>query len=206
MKTAPTSSPPRVLLIDNYDSFTYNLYDYLLQLGATCTVVRNDEWTLAAFLTFPCDAIVLSPGPQSPQEAGLLLPLIELFHRRQPSLGICLGHQGLGQFLGARLRRADLPMHGKTSRIRHRGHPLFAGLPEEFSVMRYHSLLIDQLEGSGLESIAETEAGEIMAMAHREWPLVGVQFHPESILTEYGLDLLRNWLATVPRPQNSAKI
>ncbi len=188
------SSPPRILLIDNYDSFTYNLQDYLLQLGASCTVVRNDEWTLSAFLTFPFDALVLSPGPQSPAEAGLLLPLIELFHRKVPILGICLGHQGLGQFLGARLQRASIPMHGKTSQISHQGHPLFEGLPERFSVMRYHSLILDQLEGSGFAPIAQTDDGEIMAMAHQEWPLVGVQFHPESILTEHGLALLRNWL------------
>ncbi len=188
------SSQPRILLIDNYDSFTYNLYDYFLQLGTTCTVVRNDEWALSAFLTFPFDALVLSPGPKKPIDAGLLMPLIEVFHRKVPILGICLGHQGIGEFFGATLKKAGLPMHGKTSTLRHFHHPLFANMPAQFEVMRYHSLILEDLEKTNLEILAQTPEGEIMALAHKELPITGVQFHPESILTEHGLQLLSNWI------------
>ncbi len=193
------SSPPRILLIDNYDSFTYNLYDYFLQLGTSCTVVRNDEWLLSDFLTFPFDALVLSPGPKKPLDAGLLMPLIELFHQKIPILGICLGHQGIGEFFGATLKKADLPMHGKTSTLRHSGHPLFANMPEQFEVMRYHSLILKNLENTNLEIIAQTPEGEIMAIAHKELAITGVQFHPESILTEYGLLILSNWIKSWPK-------
>lgn len=188
---------PKILLLDNYDSFTYNLYDYLLQAGAYCTVVRNDALPLSELNKLDFDAIVLSPGPGRPAESGLLMPLLAQYHRRVPILGICLGHQALGEFFGAALVRAALPMHGKTSLIRHNGHPLFAGLPEAFSVMRYHSLLLASLEGLPLEPLAHTATGEIMALAHRDLPLWGVQFHPESILTEHGMQLLKNWMATL---------
>lgn len=190
-------SPPNLLLIDNFDSFTYNLYDYLLQLGARCEVRRNDALTPDELETLAPDGIVLSPGPQTPDRAGCLLEVIRRFHDRIPLLGICLGHQGIGQFFGARLEKAVTPMHGKTSRLVHRGHPLFAGLPSNFSVMRYHSLLLLDLEKTGLECIAESETGEVMAIAHRDFPAWGVQFHPESILTEHGLAMLRNWLTTL---------
>lgn len=184
----------RILLLDNYDSFTYNLYDYLLQAGAECRVVRNDELDIEAFELLDFQAIVLSPGPKRPSDAGLMPALIERYATRVPIFGVCLGMQALGEYFGARLVRAALPMHGKTSPIRHKGHPLFEHIPETFQVMRYHSLVLESLEGSALQTIAETESGEIMALAHPSLPLSGVQFHPESILTEYGLQMLKNWV------------
>ncbi|MCB0676448.1 MAG: aminodeoxychorismate/anthranilate synthase component II [Saprospiraceae bacterium] len=195
-------SPANLLLIDNFDSFTYNLYDYLLQLGARCEVRRNNVLTVAEIEALRPDGIVLSPGPQTPEQAGCLMEVIDRFHREVPLLGICLGHQGIGQYFGARLSKADLPMHGKTSRLVHREHPLFAGLPTSFSVMRYHSLVLHELGSTELEPIAESEQGEIMAIAHRRFPAWGVQFHPESILTEHGHALLRNWLAFLGTADN----
>lgn len=195
-------SPANLLLIDNFDSFTYNLYDYLLQLGARCEVRRNNVLTVAEIEALRPDGIVLSPGPQTPEQAGCLMEVIDRFHREVPLLGICLGHQGIGQYFGARLSKADLPMHGKTSRLVHQEHPLFAGLPTSFSVMRYHSLVLHELGSTELEPIAESEQGEIMAIAHRRFPAWGVQFHPESILTEHGHALLRNWLAFLGTADN----
>ena len=195
-------SPANLLLIDNFDSFTYNLYDYLLQLGARCEVRRNNVLTVAEIEALRPDGIVLSPGPQTPEQAGCLMEVIDRFHREVPLLGICLGHQGIGQYFGARLSKADLPMHGKTSRLVHREHPLFAGLPTSFSVMRYLSLVLHELGSTELEPIAESEQGEIMAIAHRRFPAWGVQFHPESILTEHGHALLRNWLAFLGTADN----
>jgi anthranilate synthase/aminodeoxychorismate synthase-like glutamine amidotransferase len=188
---------PNVLLLDNYDSFTYNLADYIQQAGAACHVVRNDALPLSAFEQLDFQAIVLSPGPCRPSDAGLLMPLIERFWQRVPMLGICLGHQALGEFFGARLVKATLPMHGKTTRIQHDGHPIFAGIPTQFSVMRYHSLLLESLHGTPLRCTAHTESDEIMALAHPHWPLVGLQFHPESVLTEHGLSLIKNWVSTL---------
>lgn len=185
----------KILLLDNYDSFTYNLYDYLLQTGVECRVLRNDALPLEAFDDLGFDAIVFSPGPKRPKDAGLMPALIERYHDRAPMLGICLGHQALGEFFGAKLIKAKVPMHGKTTVVRHSGHPLFAGIPERFTVMRYHSLLLESLDNTPLECIARTDEGEIMALAHRSLPILGMQFHPESILTEYGLQLLRNWVA-----------
>lgn len=184
----------RILLLDNYDSFTYNLYDYLLQAGADCFVLRNDALTLNGFLDLRYDGIVLSPGPKYPRDAGLMPEIIAAQHRKVPMLGICLGHQALGEFFGARLVKARVPVHGKTTPVRHTGHPLFRGAPEQFAAMRYHSLVLESLEHTPLECIAQTGTGEIMALAHRVLPLVGVQFHPESVGTEFGLQLLKNWL------------
>jgi anthranilate synthase/aminodeoxychorismate synthase-like glutamine amidotransferase len=184
----------KILLLDNYDSFTYNLCDYLLQTGVECSVLRNDALPLSAFARLDFDAIVFSPGPKRPAEAGLMLPLIERFYKRVPMLGICLGHQAIGEFFGAKLVKAKVPMHGKTTEIRHNGHPLFTDIPQQFNVMRYHSLLLESLEGTPLQCLAKTDDGEIMALAHQTLPLMGVQFHPESILTEHGLQMLKNWV------------
>lgn len=190
-------APAQILLVDNYDSFTYNLYDYICQLGAVCTVIRNDEYPIDVIQKMTFDGLILSPGPKTPKDAGLLMQLIQTFYRTKPILGICLGHQGICEFFGAKLVKATLPMHGKTSLIRHTGHPLFDNIPSEFEVMRYHSLIIREIENTGLDIIATTPTKEIMAIAHREFPLTGVQFHPESILTQYGLKLLDNWLSIV---------
>lgn len=199
-------TPPRILLLDNYDSFTYNLYDYVRQTGAHCTAVRNDALLPEQFDCSDWDGLLLSPGPGRPAEAGIMMDLIAQAHTQLPILGICLGHQALGEFFGARLVRAQAPVHGKTSAITHNGHPLFGSLPRRFTVMRYHSLILDSLDDTPLEPLAWTDAGEIMALAHRALPLWGVQFHPESILTEYGLDLMKNWVAMLALRQNKAAV
>ncbi|HHS95344.1 MAG TPA: aminodeoxychorismate/anthranilate synthase component II [Phaeodactylibacter sp.] len=184
----------KILILDNYDSFTYNLFDYFCQLGTDCEVIRNDALCLEDFAVLDFDRLVLSPGPKRPADAGLLLPLLDYFHSRVPILGICLGHQAIGEFFGASLCHTRVPMHGKTSLIQHSGHPLFENIPTQHSVMRYHSLTLQGLEGSPLQCIAHTDDGEVMAVAHRELPIFGVQYHPESILTEYGMALLENWV------------
>lgn len=183
-----------ILLLDNYDSFTYNLYDYLLQAGADCIVVRNDVLSLPEIERLGVAAVVLSPGPKRPADAGIMMSLIGAWHHRIPMLGICLGHQALGEFFGARLVKARVPVHGKTTPVQHFGHPLFRGVPARFSAMRYHSLVLESVAHLPLECIAQTDEGEIMALAHLTLPLTGVQFHPESIGTEFGLQLLKNWL------------
>ena len=186
-----------ILLVDNYDSFTYNLYDYWLRLGLSCVVVRNDEYPLEVFQVWQFRALVLSPGPKRPQDAGLLMPLIAHFFDKKPMLGICLGHQGIGEFFGANLVRSRVPVHGKTATIQHNGKGIFEGLPPQFAVMRYHSLILETLEGTDLDLTATTASGEIMAFQHRNLPIAGVQFHPESILTEFGLEMLQNWWCAV---------
>jgi anthranilate synthase/aminodeoxychorismate synthase-like glutamine amidotransferase len=184
-----------ILLVDNYDSFTYNLYQYLGELGAEPRVVRNDAISAEAALALRPAAIVISPGPGTPDQAGISLDLIRLAAGRVPLLGVCLGHQSLGQAFGGRVVRASKLMHGKTSPIRHDGRTLFAGLPDPFTATRYHSLVVERegLPGS-LEVSAWTDDGVIMGLRHREHPLEGVQFHPESILTDGGKALLRNFL------------
>jgi anthranilate synthase/aminodeoxychorismate synthase-like glutamine amidotransferase len=189
--------PLTILLIDNYDSFTYILYDYFLQLGADCAVIRNDELPFDEVLKLNFDALVLSPGPKKPEDAGLMPEIIAYFHNKKPILGICLGHQGIGEFFGAKLTKAKLPVHGKTSTLYHQNHDLFKGLPDHFEVMRYHSLLLKNIENTDFEEIASTSTGEVMAMVHKKLPIIGVQFHPESILTEHGLQMLKNWLETI---------
>jgi len=185
----------RLLLVDNYDSFTYNLYQYLGELGAETRVVRNDEITVDQALAAATDAIVISPGPGTPDQSGITLELIRRAAGRFPLLGVCLGHQALGQAFGGRVVRASTLMHGKTSEVRHDGRSLFAGLPDPFTATRYHSLVVarDSVPGC-LEVSAWTEDGTVMGLRHRELPLEGVQFHPESILTSSGKDLLRNFL------------
>jgi anthranilate synthase component 2 len=186
-----------LLLIDNYDSFTYNLYQYLGELGAETRVVRNDELTVAQALALRPSSVVISPGPGNPDEAGISLELIRALPPTVPLLGVCLGHQALGQAFGGRIVRAPRIMHGKTSEIHHDGRGVFAGLPQPFTATRYHSLVI--AEDSVPDCLAVSartadDVGVIMAVRHRSLPQEGVQFHPESILTSAGKHLLRNFL------------
>lgn len=184
----------KLLLIDNYDSFTFNLLDYFAQLGAECVVVRNDEVPLDRLGPEHYTGIVISPGPKTPSEAGVTMQVIEQHHRDMPILGICLGHQALGQYFGANLVRAPKPVHGKTSTVRLSEHPLFAGLPATIEVMRYHSLILEPGPFFEMDVVGRSDDGVIMAIAHPLLPLAGLQFHPESILTTEGLNILRNWL------------
>ncbi|MCL6557173.1 MAG: aminodeoxychorismate/anthranilate synthase component II [Burkholderiales bacterium] len=191
-----------VLMIDNYDSFTYNLVQYLGELGEEVVVRRNDEIDLAGVEALAPDHIVISPGPCTPNEAGISVPLIQAFAGRVPILGVCLGHQAIGQAFGGRIVHARALMHGKTSLIHHKGVGVFAGLPSPFTATRYHSLVIERESlPDCLEITAWTEDGEIMGVRHRTLPVEGVQFHPESILTEYGHEMLANFLkAPSPKP------
>jgi anthranilate synthase component II len=190
-----------VLMIDNYDSFTYNLVQYLQALGADVKVVRNDELSVAQIDALDPSAIVISPGPCTPNEAGVSVDVIRELGDRIPILGVCLGHQSIGQAYGGDVVRAGRIMHGKTSRIHHQGKGVFAGLPDNYEATRYHSLVVDRdTLPDALEVTAWTENDdgtieEIMGLRHREYPVEGVQFHPESILTEHGHALLKNFLA-----------
>jgi anthranilate synthase component 2 len=193
--SAPRGSGPSVLLVDNYDSFTYNLYQYLGELGAEVRVVRNDELSAEAAIALSPARIVISPGPGTPDQAGITLDLIRRAAGRIPVLGVCLGHQALGQAFGGEVRRAPKLMHGKTSQIHHDGRSVFARLPDPFTATRYHSLVVERDSvPEALEISAWTDDGIVMGLRHREYPLEGVQFHPESILTTVGKDLLRNFL------------
>ncbi len=184
-----------LLMIDNYDSFTYNLVQYLGELGEEVAVYRNDEITLEGVEKLRPGRIVISPGPCTPKEAGISVPLIERCAGRIPILGVCLGHQAIGQAFGGRIVHARQLMHGKTSTIRHDGRGVFRGLPDGFTATRYHSLVIERASlPACLEVSAWTGDGEIMGVRHRELAVEGVQFHPESILTEHGHELLRNFL------------
>ncbi|MEW6172416.1 MAG: aminodeoxychorismate/anthranilate synthase component II [Bacillota bacterium] len=184
-----------VLMIDNYDSFTYNLVQYLAEIGAEVEVFRNDAITPEEIEALNPSHIVLSPGPCTPNEAGVCLEVIGRFTGRIPILGVCLGHQAIGQAFGGRVVRAARLMHGKTSPVHHDARSVFRGIPTPFTATRYHSLIVSP-EGlpEELEVSARTEEGEIMGVRHRRYLVEGVQFHPESILTEYGKDLLRNFL------------
>ena len=189
-----------ILLLDNYDSFTYNIYQYLGELGADTRVVRHDAITVDEALDSGADGIVISPGPGTPDEAGISLKLIRRAAGRVPVLGVCLGHQALGQAFGGRVVRAPRLMHGKTSEIRHDGRTLFAGLPDPFTATRYHSLVVERASlPDCFEVSAWTDDGLVMGLRHREHALEGVQFHPESILTATGHDLLRNFLSSLRR-------
>ena len=186
---------PKILVIDNYDSFTYNLVQYLGEMGAEMDVRRNDAITLAEIADWKPEKIVISPGPGTPDDAGVTLDLIKEFGRTIPIFGVCLGLQAMGQAMGGRVVRADKMMHGKTSQVTHRGQGVFAGLPSPFEATRYHSLVVEAASlPECLEVTAESEDGEIMGLRHREWPLEAVQFHPEAILTEHGKQILRTFL------------
>ena len=184
-----------ILLIDNYDSFTYNLYQYLCELGADVNVVRNDESTVEDLDAMEPEKVVVSPGPCTPNEAGISMDVIRHFSEKLPVLGVCLGHQCIGQVYGATVAGAGEIMHGKTSMISHDGNGVFEGLPDPFEAIRYHSLAVMQDElPADLEVTAWSDSGVIMGLRHRSLPVEGVQFHPESIMTRTGHDLLRNFL------------
>ena len=185
-----------VLVIDNYDSFTYNLVQYLGELGASVIVRRNDETTIDEIRSLNPDRILISPGPGRPEHAGITLEVITTFGEAVPTLGVCLGHQAMGLAFGGAVIRAPLPMHGKTSTVEHDGRGIFAGIGSAFQASRYHSLIVGE-EGwpADLEITARSkEDGLVMGLRHRRWPLHGVQFHPESILTHEGRRMLRNFL------------
>ena len=192
----------RVLVIDNYDSFVYNLVQYLGELGAEPTVYRHDAVSLDEMRTLEPDALLISPGPGRPEDAGLSnAAIVDFGSRGVPVLGVCLGHQCIGQLFGGRVVRAPQVMHGKTSQITHDGRGLFLGLESPFTATRYHSLVVERASVPDvLEVSAESEDGLVMGLRHRELPIEGVQFHPESILTEGGHDLLRNFLAATAQP------
>ncbi len=187
-----------ILLLDNFDSFTYILNNYLVQAGFETLVKRNNEISVSDIETLMPEAIVLSPGPNTPAESGIMMDSIHHFHKRLPMLGVCLGHQAIGQYFGASLIRAANPMHGKTSMVLHQNHFLFQEIPSPFQAMRYHSLILNQIENTTLQVIASTPENEIMAIAHPELPILGVQFHPESILTQMGLQMIVNWKKNLP--------
>ncbi|MGV3593436.1 MAG: anthranilate synthase component II [Gammaproteobacteria bacterium] len=189
-----------ILMIDNYDSFTYNLVQYFGELGADMRVYRNDELSIADIEQLAPSHIIISPGPCTPKEAGISVPVIRHFAGRIPILGVCLGHQSIGEAFGGEIVRAQRVMHGKISQIHHAGHGVFRGLPNPFNATRYHSLVIRQdtlpdcLEVTAWTQNPDGSREEIMGVKHRTLPLEGVQFHPESILTEYGHQLLKNFL------------
>ena len=185
-----------ILMIDNYDSFTYNLVQYLGVLGSEVEVHRNDKITLDEIETMKPERIVISPGPGTPQSAGITISMIERFHPKEvPILGVCLGHQAIGAAFGGRVLHAARIMHGKTSEISHDGKGVFRDLPDPITATRYHSLAVERKSlPSCLEVSAEAEDGEIMGLRHRQYPVEGIQFHPESILTKEGMNILRNFL------------
>ena len=187
-----------LLMIDNYDSFTYNLYQYLSELGATVVTIRNDKTTIDEVSSMSPDGIIISPGPCTPREAGISNQVIKSFGSYMPILGVCLGHQCIGDVYGATVDRADEIRHGKTSMVNHNNTGIFTGLPNPFEAIRYHSLEVyrDTIPDS-LEVTAWTDQGMVMGLRHKEYPVEGVQFHPESILTPVGHDLLQNFLNLV---------
>ena len=195
----------RVLVVDNYDSFVYTLGGYLLQLGAETTVVRNDDFSAddAASVIAEYDAVLLSPGPGTPADAGVSIPIVKaVLESGQPLLGVCLGHQAIAEAMGATVTHAEELMHGKTSLITHDDSGFYDGVPQPFTATRYHSLaVVDDTVPDSLEVTARTEGGVIMGLRHREAPVFGVQFHPESVLTEGGYRMLGNWLATAGLPE-----
>jgi para-aminobenzoate synthetase component II len=195
-----------ILVIDNYDSFVHNLARYLRELGWPTQVVRNDSATTDDIAAMKPSHIVISPGPCTPNEAGISVATVRRFGPSIPILGVCLGHQSIGQAFGGRVVRARRPMHGKTSPIRHNGGGIFTGLPNPLRATRYHSLVVAKEDlPEELVITAESDQGEIMALAHRRYPIVGLQFHPEAVLTEHGYDLLRNFLSNSASDRRAAE-
>lgn len=191
-----------ILMIDNYDSFTFNIVQYLGQMGEDVRVYRNDKITLDEIRKLRPEAIFLSPGPCSPKEAGITVDVIRAFYNLLPLMGICLGHQSIGYAFGGDIVRAERIMHGKVSPVQHDGKTLFAGLPNPFTAGRYHSLVVKpETLPSCLEISAQTAEGEIMGLRHKEYPVEGIQFHPESVLTPQGKRILRNFLKTIGRKE-----
>ena len=184
------------VLLDNYDSFTYILHQYLLQTGNECAVYRNDELTIDQLIDLRPERLIISPGPETPLQSGICMAAIDHFHDKIPILGICLGHQAIGMHFGAKLVHAPYPMHGKMSTITHDDSAIFQHIPQEFEAMRYHSLVLDKLENTSLIATATAnDDGSIMALTHPVYPCTGIQFHPESIGTAYGSQMLKNWAA-----------
>jgi len=190
--------PLRVLVVDNYDSFTYNIVQYLRALGAECEVRLNDKTTVAEIEAQAPDGVLLSPGPGTPDDAGITLAVIRELSGKIPLLGVCLGHQAIGQSFGGKVVRAERLMHGKTSLVEHDAEGVFRALPSPFAATRYHSLILDPASlPPCLKVSARTTEQEIMGVRHRDLPVEGLQFHPESILTQHGLELMENWLHTL---------
>ncbi|MBG9787272.1 aminodeoxychorismate/anthranilate synthase component II [Brevibacillus laterosporus] len=184
-----------IIMIDNYDSFTYNLVQFVGELGEELRVFRNDKITLEEIENMKPDYLMISPGPCTPNEAGISMDVVRHFAGKVPIFGVCLGHQSIGQVFGGKIVRADRLMHGKTSEVLHDGKTIFASIPSPFQAARYHSLVIQEESiPEELEITARTPEGEIMAIRHRELPIEGVQFHPESIITQYGKQMLKNFL------------
>ncbi|HOC58686.1 MAG TPA: aminodeoxychorismate/anthranilate synthase component II [Smithellaceae bacterium] len=191
-----------ILMIDNYDSFTFNIVQYLAQMGEDVRVYRNDQITLGEIRRLNPRAIFLSPGPCTPREAGITVEVIREFHAHVPLMGICLGHQSIGYAFGGEIVRAERVMHGKVSPVHHDGRTIFAGLPNPFTAGRYHSLLVNPATVPNcLEVSARTSEGEIMGLRHREYPVEGIQFHPESVLTPQGKRMIRNFLKYTGRKE-----
>lgn len=186
-----------ILLIDNYDSFTYNLRDYFLRLGEEVLVMKNDEIHPSNISQFRFDKVVISPGPNTPHASGNLMEVLPLIIDKYPILGICLGHQAIGEYFGAKLHLAKRPMHGKVSSISTDETGIYENIPNPFNVCRYHSLVLDLSGVIELESTAQSKEGECMSFKHVNLPITGIQYHPEAILTEHGLELLSNWLKTI---------
>jgi anthranilate synthase/aminodeoxychorismate synthase-like glutamine amidotransferase len=194
-----------ILMIDNYDSFTFNIVQYLGQMGEDVQVYRNDKITLEEIKKLKPQAIFLSPGPCSPREAGITVDVVREFHKTMPIMGICLGHQSVGYAFGGEVVRAERIMHGKVSPVNHDGKTIFAGLPNPFTAGRYHSLLVrPETLPDCLEVSATTTEGEIMGLRHKEYPVEGIQFHPESVLTPQGKRIIRNFLKHIGRKERSS--
>lgn len=195
-----------ILLVDNFDSFTYNLVDYFEQLGESCYIVRNNVSPFS-LPDLPFSQVVLSPGPGTPEYAGYLLEYVKYFENKLPILGICLGHQAIAQYFGAKVEKAIKPMHGKLSAIQKAiDAPIFKGFPASWQVVRYHSLIVKKIEKTDLLSLACTLEGELMVLKHKTLEIYGIQYHPEAALTEFGIEILENWLINVRNQEEAIPI